>query len=172
MKKHRGMRSLDIVVLLKLAVIPESEWYVKDLAYDLGISQSEVSESLNRSQIAGLLLNDKKRLMRKNLLDFLEHGLRYVFPAEPGSIQRGVPTAHSAPPLNNYISAEESYVWPWAEGETRGQSITPLHPSVPEACKKDAILYELLSLVDAIRIGLVREKQQAVKELRKRILDK
>ncbi|MCK4558793.1 MAG: hypothetical protein KAV45_03345 [Calditrichia bacterium] len=165
MKKHRGMRSQDIVVLLKIATLRTREWFVKELAFALDISQSEVSESLNRSQIAGLLSADKKRLMKNNLLDFLEHGLRYVYPAEPGAIQRGMPTAHSALPLNNYISAEESYVWPWAEGEARGQAIEPLHPGVPGACAKDPVLYEFLALVDAIRLGRVREKQQAMNEL-------
>jgi predicted transcriptional regulator len=170
MKKHRGMRSQDIVVLLKIAALGEREWFVKELAFTLDISQSEVSESLNRSKIVGLISADKKLLMKNNLLDFLEHGLRYVYPAEPGAIQRGMPTAHNAPPLNNIISAEESYVWPWAEGETRGQTIEPLHPGVPEACIKDPALYELLALTDALRLGRNREKQQAIDELRIRIL--
>lgn len=164
------MRSQDIVVLLKIAALREAEWFVKDVAYALGISQSEVSESLNRSQIADLLSDDKKRLMKNNLLDFLEHGLPYVFPAEPGAIQRGKPTGHSAPPLNHHISTEEPYVWPWAEGEARGQAIEPLHRGVPGACAKDPVLYELLALVDALRLGRTREKQQAMQELRRRIL--
>ena len=170
MKKHRGMRAHDVVVLLKIAALGEERWFVKDVAYDLGISQSEVSESLNRSKIAGLLSADKKRLMKSNLLDFLEHGMRYVYPIEPGAIQRGIPTAHSAPPLNKFISSRESYVWPWSKGEARGQAIEPLHPGVPGACAKDAFLYELLALVDALRLGRIREKQRAIKELRARIL--
>jgi len=170
MKKHRGMRSQDMVILLKIAALREREWFVKDLAFSLDISQSEVSESLNRSKIAGLISVDKKILMKNNLLDFLEYGLRYVYPAEPGAIQRGIPTAHNAPPLNNIISAEESYIWSWAEGDTRGQVIEPLHPGVPGACIKDAALYELLALTDALRLGRMREKQQAIDELRLRIL--
>ena len=171
MKKHRGMRAQDIVILLKIATLGEREWFAKELASTLDISQSEVSESLNRSKIAGLISADKKLLMKNNLLDFLEHGLRYVYPAEPGAIQRGLPTAHSAPPLNNIILAEESYVWPWAEGETRGQAIEPLHPGVPGACIKDTALYALLALTDALRLGRMREKQQAIDELRIRILE-
>ena len=60
MKKHRGMRSQDIVVLLKIGTLGEEKWFVKELAFTLDISQSEISESLNRSQIAGLLSADKK----------------------------------------------------------------------------------------------------------------
>jgi predicted transcriptional regulator len=170
MKQHKGMRPQDVVILLKIATLKKKNWMAKDLAESLKISASEVSESLNRSKLATLISADKKRLMKNNLLDFLEHGLRYVYPAEPGAIQRGMSTAHSASPLNSYISAEESYVWPWAEGETRGQAIEPLHPGVPGACAKDPVLYESLALVDALRLGRVREKQQAMEELRKRIL--
>jgi hypothetical protein len=81
-----------------------------------------------------------------------------------------MPTAHNAPPLNNIISAEESYVWPWAEGKTRGQAIEPLHPGVPGACRNDPALYEMLALTDALRLGRIREKRQAIEELRIRIL--
>lgn len=169
MKKHKGMRSLDIVILVKIATLG-TEWQMKDLAAALFISQSEVSESLNRSRISGLLTEDKKRLMKNNLLDFLEHGLRFVFPAIPGSIQRGMLTAHSASPLKEQIFAEESFVWPFARGEARGQAVEPLHPGVPEACIRDPILYEMLALVDSVRLGRVREKQLAVAELRQRIL--
>ena len=170
MKKHRGMRAHDIVILLKIAIRRNKFWYVKDIAQELGISQSEVSESLNRSKIAGLLSEDKKQLMRQNLLDFLEHGLKYVYPIESGAIQRGMATAHSASPLNQHIQSEDYYIWPYARGEHRGQSIEPLHPNAPLACMKDPELYELLALVDAIRISRVREHQLAMEELRQRIL--
>ena len=170
MKKHKGMRPHDVVILLKIAALKEKPWLAKELSISLNISASEVSESLHRSKMATLLSADKKKLMKKNLLDFLEHGLRYVYPAQTGAIQRGIPTAHSAPPLNNYISSEESFVWPWAKGNARGQTIEPLHPKVPGACLKDPVLYELLALVDSLRLGRIREKQQAIEELRMRIL--
>jgi hypothetical protein len=172
MKKHRGMRAHDIVILLKIIVKGNRPWFVKDIAYELGISQSEVSESLNRSKIASLLSGDKKQILKQNLLDFLEHGLQYVFPAEIGSIQRGMPTAHSAPPLDKIIAGEEIFVWPWANGKIRGQAIEPLHPRVPEACAKDTRLYEFLALVDALRLGKAREKKQAISELRLKIIEK
>ena len=164
------MRPHDVVILLKIAAFKGKHWLAKDLAQTLNISASEVSESLNRSKLAGLIAGDKRRLMKNNLLEFLAHGLRYVFPAEIGAIQRGMPTAHSAPPLNDFWGGEEPYVWPCAEGKKRGQAIEPLHPGVPSACAKDPLLYELLALTDALRLGRAREKQRAVEELRKRIL--
>ncbi|MCH6199449.1 hypothetical protein MMU07_07665 [Aquiflexum sp. LQ15W] len=169
MKKHSGMRPHDIVILLKIAAKGNSPWLMKDLSIELGISASEITESLNRSAIAGLIARDKKRLMKMAILDFLEHGLRYVYPQQPGARVRGLPTAHSAPPLNEEIVSENPYVWPYEEGMVRGESIEPLHPKVPEACMRDPKFYELLALCDALRVGRAREKNMAMMELRKRI---
>lgn len=169
MKKHSGMRPHDIVILLKIAAKGINPWMMKDLAFELGISASEISESLNRSAIAGLISKDKKRLMKMSILDFLENGLRYVYPEQPGSKVRGLPTAHAALPLSNDILSDEPYVWPYAEGTVRGESIEPLHPKVPEACLKDPVFYEFMALCDALRVGKVREKNMAVEELKKRL---
>lgn len=171
MKKHSGMRPHDVVVLLKIAAKKKESWLMKDLSNELGISSSEVSESINRSVIAGLISPDKKNIMKLALLDFLEHGLRYVYPQQPGALVRGIPTAHSAPPLNAIIQSQEHYVWPSGSGTIRGQSIQPLYPSVVDAVRKDADLHELLALVDAIRVGRAREKEIAVQELKKRIMN-
>ena len=169
MKKHSGIRPHDIVILLKIAAKGKQSWLMKDLAYELGISASEISESINRSVIAGLMTPNKKRLMNLALLDFLEHGLRYVYPQRPGALVRGMPTAHSAPPLSEIIVSNEPYIWPYAEGKVRGQSIEPLHPKVPEACLKDPDFYQLMALCDCLRVGKAREKNIAINELKKRI---
>ena len=47
MKEHNGMRPQDIVVLLKIIILDKLEWRIIDLARQLYISQSEVSEALN-----------------------------------------------------------------------------------------------------------------------------
>jgi len=169
MKKHNGMRPQDVVILLKIASTQKNSWMAKDIATDLHISNSEVSESLNRSKMAGLLDSSKKKLMNQAFLEFVEHGLKYVFPAIPGSIVRGMPTAHSALPLENLIQSSEDFVWPDARGISRGQSIEPLHPGVVQAAKKDNLLYGLLALTDAIRVGKSREKKLAFDEIKKRI---
>ncbi len=168
MKVHNGMRPQDIVILLKIAVSPK-DWLAKDLSYALKISQSEVSEALNRSAQAGLLSADKRILMKSALLEFLMYGIKYVFPQQPGALVRGMPTAHSAPPLKQLINAGDVYVWPYAEGKLRGQAIEPLYRTVPKACSGDKDLYELLALTDALRVGKVREQNLAINELKKRI---
>ena len=60
-------------------------------------------------------------------------------------------------------------VWPDPDGEVRGESLAPLHKSVPYAAKNDAQLYALLALVDAIRGGSARERDAARKELERRL---
>ncbi|WOD44194.1 hypothetical protein [Hwangdonia lutea] len=167
MKKHNGMRPHDIVILLKIVAKGDHDWLMKDIANELFISNSEVSESLNRSVLAGLIASDKKRVMRQALVEFITSGLKYVYPQQPSGLVRGIPTAHSAPPLSEIIQSEEIYVWPYAEGNVRGFSIEPLHPNVPKAALKDHVLHELLALVDAIRLGNVREQKFATLELEK-----
>jgi hypothetical protein len=142
---------------------------MKDLAYELGISASEISESINRSVIAGLISSDKKTLNKLSLLDFLRSGLRYVYPKRPGAMMRGIGTAHSAAPLNNEIMSEEQFVWPYGAGNIRGQAIEPLHPKIPEACLKDEKFYELMALADAIRVGKVREQKLAFEIIKEKI---
>lgn len=168
MKQHNGMRPQDIVILLKIAISPPS-WLAKNLSQSLHISPSEVSESLNRSAIAGLLSNDKRTVMKNSLLEFLEYGLKFVFPQKPGALVRGVPTSHSAPPLNRLVQGGEVYVWPYAQGEFRGQAVEPLYKTVPLLCKEDHDLYEVLALTDALRLGKTRERKIAIDELRRRI---
>ena len=106
--------------------------------------------------------------MKSALMEFIQYGLRYVFPQQPGAVVRGVPTAHSAPPLMDLIQSQEAYVWPYSKGEVRGHSIAPLYSSTPEAALKDEKLYELLALVDAVRMGRSRERELALIELKKR----
>jgi hypothetical protein len=164
------MKPQDILVLLKIIAIGNTPWQQKSLAESLGMSQSEVSQSLVRSQFAGLLFNKGKQVMQLALLDFLQYGLSYVFPQKPGAVVRGIPTAHSVKPLKNVIVSDENFVWPSAKGKVRGHSIVPLYRSVPEAALKDLKLYELLALVDAIRVGKAREKDLAIAHLKQIIL--
>lgn len=169
MKTHNGMRPQDVLILLKIIALDRKDFYLKDLSQELSISSSEVTESVNRSMLAGLIAEDKKTVMRKALFEFLIHGLPYVFPQKPGALVPGIPTAHSAPPLSKEFKTDELYVWPDSKGEVRGQSIEPFHHGQIRAVKQDKILYELLALCDALRVGKAREKKMAEEELRKRI---
>lgn len=166
MKEHKGMRPQDIVLLLKLIIDSDQEIKIKDLSSKLFISASEVSESLNRSAIAGLLNPQDRSVNREAFLKFLEFGLPYVFPAQLGPVMQGMYTAHSESSLYLSFSSEEKLVWADEQGKERGQSILPLYPSVVKAVRRDRILYKLLALCDIIRIGNVSDKNKAVWQLR------
>ncbi len=157
MKEHKGMRPQDIVVLLKIILFRDNNWLLKDISKQLRISGSEVSESINRSSIGGLLEDDKRTVRKEEFLEFLVYGLKFVFPAVEGRVARGLATAYSAPILKNDFVVDNEYIWPAKGFSTKGISIKPLYRTVPDACKEDQELYKMLSLVDAIRIGK-REK--------------
>jgi hypothetical protein len=170
MKKHNGMRPQDIAVLLKIISLQHQEWRNIDIANALNLSPSEVSEALNRCSIARLVDGKKKRVNINSFKEFLIFGLKYVFPVEPGAIVRGIPTAHSAPPISENISqGTDIYVWPYAKGTIRGQAIEPLYKTIPEVVQEDKSLYELLSITDTLRVGRAREIKLAIAELEKRM---
>jgi hypothetical protein len=102
-------------------------------------------------------------------MEFLQHGVKYVFPQNPGAMSRGLPTAHSHPYMKKHFHSESNYVWPDAKGEVLGQVIEPFYERQAEAARDDSEFYLLLALVDAIRVGRVREAKIASTEL-KRIL--
>ncbi len=163
------MKPQDIVILLKIVAVGSDNWQQKPLADALGMSQSEVSQSVARSLYAGLLFGNGKEVMKSSLLEFLQYGIAYTFPQKPGAVVRGIVTAHSASPLKEKIESNENFVWPYAKGNVRGHSIVPLYATVPAAVLQDSKLHELLALVDALRIGKARERTLAIGELRKRI---
>jgi len=167
MKPHNGMRPHDIVVLLKILSMDEN-WMGKDLAASLYISESEISESLNRSKYARLLSVDKRSVHKNAFFDFLVSGLKYVFPTHASGRSVGVTTGHSAPILKDHFIFEESdqYVWPSEYGKTSGYAIQPLYPNQPLAAINDQLLYDKLALVDAFRVGRTRERNKAAEILK------
>ena len=139
------------------------------MAAELFMSQSEVHSAVKRleqsSLIHGAEMNEMPNLTAVE--EFLIHGVKYSFPAERGSLTRGVPTSYAAEPLCQLIQAGAEPVPVWADpaGQTRGIEIMPLYKTVPEAARKDPKLYERLALVDAIRDGRARERKLAEQEL-------
>lgn len=157
------------------SVSAEERYRVRNLEAMTGISKSEVGASLKRSTQVNLVASDRKsgvpRVNKKALLEFVVHGLKYVFPAQPGRLVRGIPTTFAAPVMSEHLmtAGDSIYVWPDAAGKEKGQSITPLYKSVPKAVKQDAYLYELLALIDSIRTGGPREARLATELFEERL---
>ena len=122
--------------------------------------------ALRRAEQARLLafIDKQPRIIAPSFKEFLLHGARYAFPAARGAMVAGVPTAYAAAPLNQQIapSAEPPPVWPYAEGSVRGIALIPLYPSAPAAALRSPMLYELLALFDALRMGNARERNLAM----------
>jgi hypothetical protein len=105
------------------------------------------------------------------IVELLVHGLKYVFPPSRGQLTRGMPTSYAAPPLDELIAKNDEPVpvWPDPDGKARGTSFEPLYRTVPYAASRDAALYELLALADALREGRARERKLAEDLLREKL---
>lgn len=167
------LKPQDIVVLLKLSGLADKSATYNRLALELDMSPSEVHAALNRAVRAQLARKQGHQIkpVTKNLVEFLVHGLRYVFPPELGGLTRGMPTSYAAEPLKRQMKSGDDPVpvWPDADGTVRGLSFAPLYRSVPTAARRDENLYELLALVDALRGGRARERTLAIREIEKRL---
>jgi len=54
-------------------------------------------------------------------------------------------------------------------GDAYGPSLVPLHYTVPAACRTDEKLFDVLSLLDAMRIGAARERELGSSILEERL---
>jgi len=162
-----ALHALDIPVAIRMAEEAVGSYQV--LSTDLGISTSTAHAAVWRLEQAGLVRPGSKSVNWLALREFLAHGLRYAFPARPGASVRGVPTAHSGPPLAGHILAEDAFVWRKADGSATGQEIAPLFPRAVDLPERRPSLYQLLTLADALRVGRARERDRALAELDRRL---
>lgn len=165
--------SADVYVLLKVvAMHGKPAWVQSGLATDIGVSPSVVNRALKKAEKLNLYEPSRKRVNVRSLESALVHGARYFLGPKKSGEVRGMPTAWAAPPLMNEITSSETLppVWPDPQGEVRGISVEPLHPKAPTAARLDPEFYELLALVDALRLGNAREKALAEKELHRRFM--
>lgn len=163
------LKPQDILFLLKLVARGKQPWSFNKLAVELGMSPSEVHAAAQRCLAAGLAVKGEEQVRPhvRNLREFLEHGVRYVFIPDRGPLERGMPTAVAAHPLKDDFAetGEPPPVWPDSHGSVRGEAFSPLYKSAPQAARNDPALYALLALVDAIRGGRARERQLAITKM-------
>jgi len=165
-----NLKPQDLLVLLKLLAQGDMNWVYSRLATQLSMSSSEIHAAMKRAYHAGLMMDKVDTIMPdpKNLEEFIIYGVKYAFAAERGHICYGMPTSYAAKPLCDrvFYDGNNPPVWPDENCKTQGIAFRPLYPSVPDAARLDVALYELLVLVDAIRGGRTRERNQAIKELK------
>ncbi len=169
MEEHRGMRPQDVAILLKMVAMQNDNIYLKAIAQALSLRETEVTHSVRRSAQAGLLEDNKRVVVKQALLEFFEHGLKYVFPQQPGKMVKGVATGRQVWSKRAPGKNAATYVWPYKKGKDMGLAIRPLHVNVPASVLKDPDLHRLFALADTLRMGDEKERSQALAEL-KRIL--
>lgn len=175
------LKPQDIVISLKLLQYGSREIAptYAELAHVLKMSQSEAHGGVKRALQVGLLSRSLAStrsmpvVVRAALGDFLICGLKYVWPTEIGGIGRGMPTATSVPAVAEEMDvtgSEIPFVWPFATGSVRGETVKPLYPRCPEVCDTEKTLHEWLALVDVLRLKTGREAKLAEYAIRKRLL--
>jgi len=166
------LKPQDVLILLKIVALGREPWSYNQLAYELGMSASEVHAGVRRAAQVGLMQVEDGWGYPDVLAleEFLVFGIRYTFAPERGSLVQGIPTAYSASPLKEMVESadEPPLVWPEEAGPVRGVEFTPLYRSAPLAARRDPKLYELLVLVDALRLPHT-SRELAVRELRRRL---
>jgi hypothetical protein len=60
-------------------------------------------------------------------------------------------------------------VWPSSDGDVRGLAVPPLHSAAIALAVSDPWMYEMLALVDGIRVGDARVRAVASELLRERL---
>src|SRR5262245_40241831 len=136
-----SLKAQDVLVVLKLALHDERIPYA-ELGRQLGLSASQAHSSVQRAAKSGLLFGEPMKVNIEGLIEFLVHGAKYVFPVTRGPVKRGIPTAYSAAPLNERITnSEYPLVWAHPEGDTRGETLSPLYKTAPSAALADPELH-------------------------------
>jgi len=164
------LKPQDLLVLLKVAAHPPQRWTYAALGDALSMSASEAHASVKRAIASGLAVAASRAEwspIRPNLLEFMLHGVRYIWPATAGPVKRGVPTAFGAEPLASQLTVAPAEVPVWAhpEGKVKGPTLPPLYRTAPQAALADPSLHRLLALLDALRIGRARERSLAARLL-------
>lgn len=162
------LKPQDLLVLLKVAANPARRWTYAALGEALVMSASETHASVKRAVASGLAIAPARgewSPVRPNLLEFVLHGVRYVWPATVGPVKRGVPTSIGMEPLASQlvVAPGDAPVWAHPAGKAKGPTLSPLYRTAPEAALTDPALHRLLALLDALRVGRSRERALAAK---------
>jgi len=166
------MQPSDLLPLLGLLRrAPDQEWTVRSLADELHLPPAAVQRSLARLDETPAYDATRRRVNRSATEELLRHALPFVAPARIGGPTRGVPTAWAAPALSGRFGPVDELppVWPAAKGEVRGLAVEPLHPAAVNLARSDPWMYEMLALLDGIRLGDARVRGVAQKVLHRRL---
>jgi hypothetical protein len=158
-------QDVGVVVYLLQQELSNRSWQGKDIAAALELSPAEVSNSISRNVQAGLL-SQSKRVNRLALYDFLECGLRYVYPPVLGGMTVGLPTGSAVSPFKDELIVNEPFVWPDIEGKQRGVALEPIYPTFPHVARENTVFHTVMAAADLFRVGSARERLAAKRYLK------
>jgi hypothetical protein len=167
-----SVRPSDLLPLLGLLRhAPDQEWTVRSLADELHLPPAAVQRSLARLDETPAYDAIRRRVNRSATEELLRHALPFVAPVRIGGPTRGFPTAWAAPALSGRFGSVDELppVWPAPNGEVRGLAVDPLHPAAVDLARSDPWMYEMLALLDGVRLGDARVRGVAQEILRKRL---
>ena len=167
-----SLKPHDIYVILKILSLRRERWVYAGLSEALLMSPSETNAAVKRAIQSGLMrpalgAEVNPQPVVAAMLEFLTHGIRYVFPAQVGGLTRGVVTGFATPGLENVIAGdgEPVAVWPWSQGTYRGYSLGPLFRRAPEAVQGAPRFHLYLALADVLRQSSPRGREIAASKL-------
>ena len=161
------LQSQDLVLAIYL-LMEDRPWTFQSASESLGISASQTHAAWKRLVHAKLADAEFKKVIRRNLLEFICCGAKYCFPPTIKGGGYGIPTAHTHPKLRKLLLSAESdrYVWPTSVGKVKGTTIEPLHRSAIHLSQNSAKAYEVLAAFDALRSGKTRDQEVAISILK------
>ena len=168
------LKPQDVLVACQLAILRDKTPTQARLGETLRLSPSTVFESFKSLRRAKILLSSGKsfKVDTKRLLLFLVHGVPVVFYPHKTELVRGIATGIFAGAFRDRFTSDKDVplVWPYSKGKETGEGLEPLYPSIPMACSNNMALYDVMSTIDVLRTGRVREREAAISHL-ERLLD-
>ena len=164
---EEDIKNQDIVVLSVLMKKGAEKLSYSGIGKNAKISGSEAFAAVKRLREADLV-NSAHCLKRRNVEEFLLHGLRYMFPLKvTGEIANGMPTGFAAPVSSDaFAVCGVVPVWNCRHGDVEGRVCEPIYPTAPEAAAEDSEVYAHLALMDMLRGGRLRERRFAEEKLK------
>ena len=130
MSRQMALKPQDVVVAIKLAVGIQHFTYAR-LSSAVGLAPSQVHASV-KVLLQSKLAQDERdgpAINRFRLIDFLIHGVPYMFPATVTHPTKGLATVSALEEMKDLFLSQRDYVWPSPDGKDTGVGIIPLHHS-------------------------------------------
>ncbi len=158
------MKGNEILVLAKLIFNNNKEISFEKLGKTLFLSASQIYYAANSLAEKGLIRKQqakkttKFQILKNNCYDFFVCGMRYIFPLKKEAKYFGVETLTTDLfKEGEKITGKETYVWPYAEGNSYGIGIVPIHKNIPKISLNDIQVYRFFIILDFLRSNNPRD---------------